>query len=223
MLEHQIIYQIIAIQTLAITKESYFIQFSCIIKKWIKFSLKCNENEKTWLSLCSKGLTFARLHVAYVCIDVTIVRDDSPGCEGGVQASQHPEHAEPAQMLSAFIHLQELGEVGVHNGDGATNSGGENTFDSCALSIILSRCWYSELFSPGCETSFSVSTLLHWESISFFFFLYKKFFKKCVQCRVQINRNLCVWIMQLEHLSCGNSSEGLHLYQPQISLFFQGF
>lgn len=56
---------------------------------------------------------------------VTIVRDDSPGSEGGVQASQHPEHAEPAQMFPAFIHLQELSEIGVHYRDGATNSGGE--------------------------------------------------------------------------------------------------
>lgn len=55
---------------------------------------------------------------------VTVVGDDSPGSEGGVQASQHPEHAEPAQMLPAFIHLQELGVVGVHNRDGAADSGG---------------------------------------------------------------------------------------------------
>lgn len=59
-----------------------------------------------------------------MCVCVTIVRDDPPGSEGGVQASQHPEHAEPAQMFSTFIHLQELGEVGVHNWDGATDSGG---------------------------------------------------------------------------------------------------
>lgn len=71
----------------------------------------------------------------YVCtcllismyVDVTIVRDDSPGSKGGVQASQHPEHAEPAQMFPAFIHLQELSEVGVHYRDGTTNSGGRVT------------------------------------------------------------------------------------------------
>lgn len=53
---------------------------------------------------------------------VTIVRDDAPGCEGSVQASQHPKHAEPAQMFSSFIHLQELGEVGVHYWDGTADS-----------------------------------------------------------------------------------------------------
>lgn len=57
----------------------------------------------------------------------TIVRNDSPGSEGGVQASQHPEHAQPTQMFSTFIHLQELSEVGVHYRDGAPDSGGEIT------------------------------------------------------------------------------------------------
>lgn len=59
-----------------------------------------------------------------MCVCVTIVRDDPPGGEGGIQASQHPKHAEPAQMFSTFIHLQELSEVGVHYWDGAANSGG---------------------------------------------------------------------------------------------------
>lgn len=53
---------------------------------------------------------------------ITIMRDDSPGAEGSVQASQHPEQTQPAQMLSTFIHMQELGKVGVHYGDGATDS-----------------------------------------------------------------------------------------------------
>lgn len=56
------------------------------------------------------------------------MRNDSPGGEGGVQASQHPEHAEPAQMFSTFIHLQELSEVGVHNWNGTSDSGAGNTF-----------------------------------------------------------------------------------------------
>lgn len=58
-------------------------------------------------------------------LPVTIVRDDAPGCEGGVQAPQHPKHAEPAQMFSSFVHLQELGEVGVDDRDGSTNPGAE--------------------------------------------------------------------------------------------------
>lgn len=59
----------------------------------------------------------------HVCVCVTIVRDDAPGGEGSVQASQHPKHAEPTEMFSSFIHLQELGEVGVDDGDGPTNTG----------------------------------------------------------------------------------------------------
>lgn len=52
------------------------------------------------------------------------MRNDSPGGEGGIQASQHPKHAEPAQVFSSFVHLQELGEVGVHYRDGAADAGG---------------------------------------------------------------------------------------------------
>lgn len=59
----------------------------------------------------------------HACVCVTIVRDDAPGGEGSVQASQHPKHAEPTEMFSSFIHLQELGEVGVDDGDGPTNTG----------------------------------------------------------------------------------------------------
>lgn len=53
---------------------------------------------------------------------ITIMRDDSPGAEGSVQASQHPEQTQPAQVLTPFIHLQELSKVRVHNGDRATYS-----------------------------------------------------------------------------------------------------
>lgn len=41
----------------------------------------------------------------------TISRDDAPGCEGGIDAPHHPEHAEPAEMFSSLIHLEELREV----------------------------------------------------------------------------------------------------------------
>lgn len=81
--------------------------------------------------------------------NVTIVRDDSPGGEGGVQASQHPEHAEPTQMFSTLIHLQELGEVGVHDRDGSPNSVQERYFPlqtmvpSYTLSIMA--CIYSQI------------------------------------------------------------------------------
>lgn len=73
-----------------------------------------------------------------VCVCATIVRDDAPGSKGGVQASQHPKHAEPAQMFSSFVHLQELGEVGVHDGDGAANTGrGIETTTQCSFCLGL--------------------------------------------------------------------------------------
>lgn len=56
---------------------------------------------------------------------VTIVRNDAPGCEGGIQASQHPKHAEPAQVFPSLVHLQELSEVGVHYRDGSADPGAE--------------------------------------------------------------------------------------------------
>lgn len=80
-----------------------------------------NKSEMISMSVCLHTVTCQRV---CSCVCVTIVRDDPPGSEGGVQASQHPEHAEPAQMFPAFIHLQELGEVCVNYRDGAANSGG---------------------------------------------------------------------------------------------------
>lgn len=106
----------------------------------------------------NRGHCYYRLHlwgsqlfilyvlILYMCLSVyqslcvTIMRDDSPGGEGGVQASKHPEHAEPAQMFSTFIHLQELSEVGVHNWNGATNSGGG--IIKHKISVILHRCFW---------------------------------------------------------------------------------
>ena len=74
-------------------------------------------------------LNYIRKAITLPCMSafVTIVRNDPPGSEGSVEASEHPKHAEPAQMLSTFIHLQELSEVGVHYGDGAADSGGEES------------------------------------------------------------------------------------------------
>lgn len=66
------------------------------------------------------------------CLRVTIVRDDAPGGEGSVQASQHPKHAEPTEMFPSFIHLQELGEVGVDDGDGTTNTGKQTVINQKA-------------------------------------------------------------------------------------------
>lgn len=53
---------------------------------------------------------------------ITVVRDDAPGHDGGVEGSNHPEHAEPAQMLPSLLTRQEFGEIGKDNGESPSNS-----------------------------------------------------------------------------------------------------
>lgn len=48
---------------------------------------------------------------------LTIVWDDGPGHGRGVDASDHPEHAQPAQMLSSLLSGQHLRKVGEHDGN----------------------------------------------------------------------------------------------------------
>lgn len=52
----------------------------------------------------------------------TVVRDDGPGHGGGVDTTDHPEHAEPAEMLSSLLLGQELRVIGKHDGDGAADA-----------------------------------------------------------------------------------------------------
>ncbi|TNN56999.1 hypothetical protein EYF80_032810 [Liparis tanakae] len=42
---------------------------------------------------------------------LTVVWDDEPGHGGGVDASDHPEHAQPAQVLASLLPSQHLGET----------------------------------------------------------------------------------------------------------------
>lgn len=52
---------------------------------------------------------------------VTIVRDDGPGHGSSVDASKHPEHAEPAQVLTTLLLSQKLGVIREHDGNRTTN------------------------------------------------------------------------------------------------------
>lgn len=45
---------------------------------------------------------------------LTIVRDDGPGHGRGVNSTNHPEHTQPAQMLSSLLSSQHLRKVGEH-------------------------------------------------------------------------------------------------------------
>lgn len=53
---------------------------------------------------------------------LTIVWDDGPGHGRGVDTTDHPEHAEPAQMLTSLLLSQELRVIGKHDGDGAADA-----------------------------------------------------------------------------------------------------
>ena len=48
--------------------------------------------------------------------------DNGPGHGGGVDASDHPEHAEPAEVLASLLLGQELRVVGEHDGDGVSDT-----------------------------------------------------------------------------------------------------
>lgn len=52
--------------------------------------------------------------------------DDSPCGEGSVQSSEHPEQAQPAEMFSSLIYLQELSKVRVHNRDWSSDPAGDH-------------------------------------------------------------------------------------------------
>lgn len=52
---------------------------------------------------------------------LTVVRDDGPGHSRGVDAANHPEHAEPAQMLAPLLSGQHFSKVGEHGGNGSSN------------------------------------------------------------------------------------------------------
>lgn len=53
---------------------------------------------------------------------LTVVWDDGPGHGRGVDTSDHPEHAEPAQVLAPLLLGQELRIIGEHDGDGAADA-----------------------------------------------------------------------------------------------------
>lgn len=52
---------------------------------------------------------------------LTIVWDDGPGHGRGIDATDHPEHAEPAQMLTPLLSGQHFSKVGEHSGNGSSN------------------------------------------------------------------------------------------------------
>lgn len=56
---------------------------------------------------------------------LTVMWDNSPGHGRCVNPSNHPEHAEPTQMLTALLLSKELRVVGKHDGNGTSNPANE--------------------------------------------------------------------------------------------------
>lgn len=52
---------------------------------------------------------------------LTVVRDDGPGHGRGIDSADHPEHAEPAQMLAPLLSGQHFRKVGEHDGHGSSD------------------------------------------------------------------------------------------------------
>lgn len=52
---------------------------------------------------------------------LTVMWDNRPGHGGSVNSSDHPEHAEPTEMLAALLLSKELGIVRKHDGNGTSD------------------------------------------------------------------------------------------------------
>lgn len=62
----------------------------------------------------------AHLWTWSVCL--TVVWDDGPGHGSSVDTAEHPEHAQPAEMLASLFLGQELRIIGKYDGNGAANT-----------------------------------------------------------------------------------------------------
>lgn len=61
--------------------------------------------------------------ISFILIAVlTIMWDYSPGHSRCIYSSNHPEHAEPAEVLTTLLLGQKFRIVGKHDGDRATDS-----------------------------------------------------------------------------------------------------
>lgn len=65
---------------------------------------------------CMKSLTIPSSFQGYVTV-LTIMWDDGPGHSRCINSSDHPEHAEPAEVLTTLFLGQEFRVVGKHDGN----------------------------------------------------------------------------------------------------------
>lgn len=74
------------------------------------------------------------------CGLLTIVGDDGPGHSSCVYSTNHPKHAEPAQMLPTFLLGQKLREIGEDDGDGPSNPGGHCKNSALEMALFFISC-----------------------------------------------------------------------------------
>ena len=82
-------------------------------------------NERVCVYLCA-CVSMRVCMCVYVCVyacvcdtvSLTVVRDDGPGHGRGVDLSDHPEHAQPAQVLPSLLPGEHLRKEGEHDGNG---------------------------------------------------------------------------------------------------------
>lgn len=53
---------------------------------------------------------------------ITVMWDDAPSHRWSKNTTDHPEHAQPAQVLSPLLTRQEFREIGKHDGEGSPNT-----------------------------------------------------------------------------------------------------
>ena len=53
---------------------------------------------------------------------ITVMWDDAPSHRWSKNATNHPEHAKPAQVFPPLLTRQEFREIGKHDGEGSPNT-----------------------------------------------------------------------------------------------------
>lgn len=66
---------------------------------------------------------------------LTVMWDNRPGHGGSVNSSDHPEHAEPTEMLAALLLSKELGIVRKHDGNGTSDPASEKKSESSRFEL----------------------------------------------------------------------------------------
>lgn len=83
---------------------------------------------------------------------LTIVWDDGPGHGWGVNSSNHPEHAQPAQMLSSFLSSQHLRKIREHDWNCSTNPAIIVCYNwLCMSNLVLSVCAMRNIWQISAE------------------------------------------------------------------------